>query len=118
MSWSVDFINRDQKRNLDSPRSREKIKMIHMLAKSGAKWMPQDRYTNNDARRSLLKMMPDYTVEFIRIMTKYNASTRENLEQLMRTPAIRTLVSAHLNRINKLIASMKTAESDVKSTVD
>lgn len=89
-----------------------------MLAKSGAKWMPQDRYTNNDARRSLLKMMPDYTVEFIRIMTKYNASTRENLEQLMRTPAIRTLVSAHLNRINKLIASMKTAESDVKSTVD
>jgi hypothetical protein len=118
MSWSVDFFYRNKKRDLDSSRSREKIKMIHMLVKSGAKWMPEDRYAINDARRSLLKMTPDYTVEFIWILTKYNASTRKNLEQLVRTPTIRVLVSAHLPKINKMIASMRSDESEKKSQID
>lgn len=118
MSWSVDFFYRNKKRDLDSTRSREKIKMIHMLVKSGAKWMPEDRYVINDARRELLKMKPDYTVEFIWIMTKYNASTRKNLEQLVRTPTIRALVAAHLPKINKMIASMNPDESNAKSPAD
>ena len=118
MDWSVDFFHRDQKKDLDSSRSREKIKMIHILVKSGVKWLPKDRYAINDARRSFLKMTPDYTVEFIWIMTKYNASTRENLEQLVRTPTIRALVAAHLPRIHKLVASIDTAESDMESSID
>ena len=118
MSWSVDFFYRNKKRDLDSTRSREKIKMIHMLVKAGAKWMPEDRYVINDARREFLKMTPDYTLEFIWIITKYNASTRKNLEQLVRTPTIRALVAAHLPKINKMIASMSPDESDMKSPTD
>ena len=118
MSWSVGFFDRKKKRDLDSTRSREKIKMIHMLVKSGAKWIPEDRYVINDARREFLKMKPDYTVEFIWIITKYNASTRKNLEQLVHTPTIRALVAAHLPKINKMIASMSPDESEIKSSID
>ena len=74
--------------------------MIHMLAKNGAKWLPKDRSQIGDARRSLLKMKPDYTVEFIWIMSKYNASTRENIEELIRTPSIRSLICQHMNQVD------------------
>ncbi len=50
--------------------------------------MPADRYKINDVRRSLLKMTDDYTAEFIWIMSKYNACSRENIEQLIQTPTI------------------------------
>ena len=64
--------------------------------------MPRDRYEVNDARCSLLEMKSDYTVEFIWIMSKFSASTRENIEQLIRTPTMRALLSAHQARINEL----------------
>ena len=57
----------------------------------------------NDAHRSLLKMKSYYTVEFIWIMSKFSASTRENIEQLIRTPTMRALLSAHQTRINELV---------------
>lgn len=77
--------------------------MIHILAKHGAKWMPPDRYQINDARRSLLKMSVDYTVEFVWIMSKYNACRRENIEELIRTQAIRRHIAKHQSRINELL---------------
>lgn len=46
--------------------------MIHILARNNVKWMSGGRYGFNDARRSLLKMENDYTVEFVWIMNKYN----------------------------------------------
>jgi len=62
----------------------------------------EDRSQIGDARRSLLKMKPDYAVEFIWIMSKYNASTRENIEELIRTPSIRSVVHQHMARIYEL----------------
>jgi hypothetical protein len=56
--------------------------MIHILAQHGCKWMPGDSYEINDARRCFLKMSNDYIVEFIWIMAKYNACSRENIEPL------------------------------------
>lgn len=69
--------------------------------------MPKDRYEVNDARRSLLKMKSDYTVEFIWIMSKFSASTKENIEQLIRTPTMRALLSAHQTRINELVEAFE-----------
>ncbi len=74
MGWTFDFYSSRQRKDIDNSESREKIKMIYLLAEKGAKWMPGDRYEVNDARRSLLKMKPDYTVEFIWIMSKFSAS--------------------------------------------
>jgi len=75
------------------------------IAEKGAKWIPVNRYEVNDARRSLLKMKSDYTVEFIWIMSKFSASTRENIEQLIWTPTMRALLSAHQARVNELVES-------------
>jgi hypothetical protein len=71
--------------------------------KQGAKWLPTDRLEIGDARRSLLKMKPDYTVELIWIMSKYNATTRENIEELIRTASIRCVVNQHMLRLNELL---------------
>jgi hypothetical protein len=84
--------------------------MIYLLAENGANWLPRDLYEVNDARRSLLKMKSDYTVAFIWIMSKFSASTRENIEQLIRTPTIRALLSAHQARVNELVESFQKSQ--------
>jgi len=84
--------------------------MIHLLAKHGAKWIPKDRNEINDARRALLKMRADYTVEFIWIMSQYKACCREDIQQLMRTPAIKALCSQHLAIIEELIESLEAGK--------
>jgi len=104
--WDTWRTDRTAKRNMDNEDSRERIKMIHILAKHGAKWFPKDRSEIVDARRSLLKMKPDYTVEFIWIMTKYNACKREDIEELIRTPSIRSLISQYKSRINELLKKL------------
>ena len=91
---------------MDNEESREKIKMIHILAKNGAKWLPKDQSVIGEARRSLLKMKSDYTVEFIWIMSKYNACKREDIEELIRTPSIRSLISQHSESVAKMVKSM------------
>ena len=72
-------------------------------AEHGAKWRPTERYQINDARRSLLKMSVDYTVEFVWIMAKYDCCSRDTIEQLLRTPTIRRHVVKHQPRIQELI---------------
>jgi CRISPR/Cas system-associated endonuclease/helicase Cas3 len=47
------------------------------------------------------------TVEFIWIMSKFNASTCKNIEQLIRTPTMRALLSANQPRINELLEAFE-----------
>jgi hypothetical protein len=101
-SWSFDRKERD----IDSSKSRDKMKMIHLLAKHGAKWRPNDRKQIGDVRRSLLKMTSDYTAEFVWIMSGFKAGSREDIQELMRTPSIRKLTSKHERRINELIRTL------------
>ena len=107
MGWTFDLYSSRQRKDIDNSESREKIKMIYLLAEKGAKWMPGDRYEINDARRSLLKMKSDYTVEFIWIMSKFSASTRENIEQLIRTLTMRSILSAHQTRVHEIVESFE-----------
>ena len=102
------LFSRDDK-NIDSSESREKIKMLHMLARKGARWNPADRYDLTSARRSLLKMKPDYTMEFIWIMSEYKACAHEAIEELMRSSAMRALISQHINRYKELLGAFEKA---------
>jgi hypothetical protein len=86
--------------------------MIHLLARHDAKWKPKDRREVNEARRSLLKMKPDYAVEFIWIMSGYQACTREVIEELMRPKLIRALVSKHQNRVKELMETFRSSEAE------
>jgi ankyrin repeat protein len=98
------FIGEKKKqRDIDGSRSREEIKMIHLLARYGAKWEPGSERDINQARRSLLKMTPDYTAEFVWIMSKYKACSKKSLEQLIRPAPIRILVEKYQTRIDELM---------------
>ncbi len=111
MCWDRDFNplsdHKRQRKNLDKYFCREKIKMLHILVRHGARWEPRDRRAIDFARSCLLKMTPDYTAEFIWIMTGYKACSVEALEQLLRPPSIRSLVSCHLPRIREMIEAFK-----------
>jgi hypothetical protein len=111
LSYSYSPYAEQPKKAIDNSDSRNKIKMIHLLANHGAKWIPIERAEINEARRSLLKMSPDYTVEFIWIMSRYSACTRERIEDLIRTLTMRHLVSKHLPRIGELIEKLPTSGS-------
>lgn len=109
MSWTYSFDpwTREQSRkNIDTEGARERMKAIHLLAKHGGRWAPIDTDEIGSARRSLLKLKPDYTVEFIWIMAKYNASAAGCLQGLVSTPSMRAHVKSHLPRIQELISSL------------
>ncbi len=97
--WSTS----ERKSDIDSSRSRETLKTIHILTKHGAKWLPKDRFQIDEARRSLLKMSVDYTVEFVWIMSKYDGCSRDTVEQLLKTTTIRRHVAKHQTRIEELL---------------
>lgn len=85
--------------------AREKIKMIHMIVRHGAQWMPEGEEEISHARRSFLKAADDYVMEFIWIMAEYQACTRNTMETLLRTPSIRSLLSKHSRRLSELMDS-------------
>jgi hypothetical protein len=105
MGYALDFnlYSEIRKKNIDTSRTREKIKMVHTLAKEGVKWNPNGRPEIAEARRSFLRLKADYTVEFIWIMSRYKACKRQNMEELIRTPSIRALISDHMKRVKALL---------------
>jgi hypothetical protein len=108
MSWDFNpFSFSRRNKDIDSARSREKMKMIHLLVRYGARLEPQDRIYINDVRRSLLKLTPDHAMEFVWIMSEYNACSLQDIEALMKTPTIKALVSKHAYRLDELMASFR-----------
>jgi hypothetical protein len=110
MSWCRHFSTysweRDADgRNLDTSESRDRMKAIHLLARHGAKWIPESDYEMKSARRSLRCLKPDYTVEFVWIMSKYKACTLDCLQDLLRTPTMKSHTTAHRTRLQELLAN-------------
>ncbi|MBA3484340.1 MAG: hypothetical protein H0T51_21260 [Pirellulales bacterium] len=99
--WS----SKQESGRFDTSESREKLKAIHLLAKYGARWAPKDIGEIKVARRSLLKMTSDYTVEFMWIIGKYKACSRDAILELLHTPSMRTHVGEHEPRIRELLAA-------------
>lgn len=88
----------------DSSRTREMLKIIHLLARHGAKWVPKDTRQINAARKSLVSLAADYTIEFMWIMAKYQACKKSDIEQLLRTPKIKQHISRYQQRVSELLA--------------
>jgi hypothetical protein len=70
---------------MDTAESRERLKAIHLLAKHGAKWVPEDKHKLNSARRALLRLKADYTMEFVWIASKYKIDTQDSIQALIGT---------------------------------
>ena len=91
--------------NIDNDKARNVMKAIYLLAKHGARWRPIERDIKS-ARRTLLKMAPDYTAEFVWIMSKFKACKKADLEELLRTAGIGEHVSRYGCRISSLLAAI------------
>jgi ankyrin repeat protein len=106
MSWNIhrftDYFFREK--DMDTEKSREAIRMIHMLARGGARWQPDSR-SITDVRQSLLKMLPDYTMEFVWIMAEYRACDRERVEKLLKHPKMKEKLASHLIRLKDILSS-------------
>ena len=91
------------------------MKMIYLLAEAGGKGRP-DPDEIKSARKSLTKMIAEYTVEFICLMARFKAARKEDLEELLRTPTIKALVGKYRNRIDEQLESL--ANDDKRRAVD
>lgn len=108
MDWTVSLWPRleHEPGRIDTHKSRQKMKAIHILAKHGARWVPKDKQEVSRARRSLLKLTPDYTVEFVWIMSKYKACELDSIEDLLcPSSSINCHIADHSQRVQELLAS-------------
>ena len=96
----------DERRGKDNERARELLKVIHLLAKHGGRWVPESNSQVNSARKSLVTMKPDYTVEFVWIMAKFQACSREDAEALLRTPKIKKHTLALRERLVEIVRKL------------
>lgn len=105
MDWDVSRYSWNGGRTdelLDTENARQKLKALHLLARHGAKWRPADPAQIQSARRSLLKLKPDYTAEFIWIMSLYRACALESVRALLGTPKMKAHIGSLRNRIDSL----------------
>lgn len=73
-----------QKREGKSP-AHGIINTIKLLALHDVKWVPADRIQISKARRSLLKVTSESTVEFVNVMAKYKACSNDDITLLIST---------------------------------
>jgi hypothetical protein len=90
---------------IDSSRSRSRMKVVHMLLANGAKWRPQPRDIA-DVRRSLLRMAPDYLLEFAWLLQTYRAARRTDVAALFKTPSIRRALGTKTTVAEQLVAGI------------
>lgn len=100
-SWEHASIGR----TLDTEESRDRLKAIHLLAKHGGKWIPEDKRDLNSARRSLLYLMPDYTLEVVWIMGKFQGCSQDCIRSLISTPTMKSHLAKHYSRLQELLAA-------------
>ena len=106
-SWGIQPWQRkhDGKVLADTEETRSQIRGIHLLVKHGANWRPSDKREIGEARRNLLNLTADYTIEFVWIMCKYQASSLESIQELLRTPSIKAHTSAQRQRLNQILGN-------------
>lgn len=94
------------------------MKAIHLLAKSGARWCPQEAQLISDARRSLVKLTPEYTLEFVWIMSRYKACTKDVIVDLVRTPTMKRHMVQHSQKLQELLSKWEAPASAKTSSMD
>lgn len=81
----------------------ERLKIIHILARAGIKWSPQQQWQFKSARKSFLSTDPKVLLEFIWIMRTYRACSQDDIIELIKTTNIKRHILKYENRINELV---------------
>ena len=100
-------------RYLDTERSREYLKILSVLVQHGARWVPEHGWEINHLRRDLIKLKPDYTVELVYLMASRGGCTRATMSEVVKTPAIRSHIAAHLPRVATLLSRLPETLSPI-----
>lgn len=99
------FVESDST-GLDGSWMREQMKMIRMLASEGAKWRPEGKTTMRYCRQSLFRMKPRFTIEFIQIMQEHGATSRQVIQKLIGTPAMKRHLEKFRKQIDRLVEEL------------
>jgi hypothetical protein len=108
MSWnfrSDPWSSRGSAQRLDTSEAGEQVEIIELLVQHGARWVPKDRGEINSARRSLLKLVPKYTLAFFSIMARNRACSRDAIQALVTTAAMKKHLGERTSLVAKFIAS-------------
>jgi hypothetical protein len=106
INFDYRFYSERPKWNIDGSDCRERIKMIHLLARNGAKWLPGEKEHFDQVRYSLRRLNPDYLLEFIWIMGGYQACSREVIKELIGTPNMKKLISGKREVVERLLKGL------------
>jgi hypothetical protein len=87
-----------------------------VLVETGAQWTPVDARAINDVRRNLLDCDPEVALEVIDALMKHNACTRETIDALLKTPAIKGHVAEIQRKLDRLGFDVRTKEQKNKRT--
>jgi hypothetical protein len=71
--------------------------------------VPKDDRELNSTRRSLMKLVPKYTLDFVSIMATHQACSRRTVQNLLRTAGMKKHIEKHAGRIARLVASLPEA---------
>lgn len=85
----------------------ERIKIIHIFAKEGIRWCPQDSFQFRSARKSFISADPKILVEFVWIMSMYNSCSQEDILKLINTNNIKKHITHYNKRIYELIEKIQ-----------
>ena len=108
MSWNFQrdsWSHRDSTAGLDTAEAGEQVEVIELLVQHGAKWIPKDRGEINSARRSLLKLVPRYTLAFFSIMATNKACSRHTIQALVGTATVKRHLGNQVQLITKFSSS-------------
>jgi hypothetical protein len=108
MSWSIHSNpwGSHNPAGLDTSRAWEKVEVIDLLVQHGARWVPKDRGEVNSARRSLLKLVPRYTVAFFSILATNKACSRAVMQSLLSTATMKKHMGKQAQLLAKFISSL------------
>lgn len=91
---------------IDTWRAQDFMKMMRMLVEQGARWLPAGTEEIGRVRKSLLKMAPKYTFEFVQLLQEHKAARRCDVEELLRTSNMKALTARVCRRIASLVAAL------------
>ena len=87
----------------DCSGARDRMALLHMLVANGARWMPEDKQAIGYVRRSLLKLVPAFAMEFAWLMKQYGAARRADVRELLGAPSMRRHLSGERTSLERIL---------------
>jgi len=96
----------DNKEPADTSGARDRMALLHMLVANGARWMPEDKQAIGHIRRSLLKLVPAFAMEFAWLMKQYGAARQADVRDLLGAPSMRRHLAGERTSLDRILAGI------------